>query len=196
MLGKQSAVIQRCRQHRDREASERREERPGEVMRRGNASCCGWMFHEWRTDDKSEWQANAAVDCARTASPLRALFRRCFPPPGLKNSTVPAFHLSARTSGTFLRAASHRCAKQSRTEVGFSPLAHLLVHQTASHWAGKNNSHKNYLCQKISGAVNPIVAAVPQRTSVFLFYSREKIRKCEREETAGYYSDYIASFGS
>lgn len=34
-------------------------------------------------------------------------------------------------------------------------LAYLLVQQTCRNWAGKNNSQKNYLCQKISsGALN------------------------------------------
>lgn len=117
----------------------------------------------------------------RTARlPIRALLPPLLPPTGPENSpvrsTAPALHLSARTPALFLRAASHRCAKQSRTEVGFSSLAHLLVHQTGRNWAGKNNSQKNYLCQKISGGALNQAAAVPERRAAvfFFFFPRRK----------------------
>lgn len=119
----------------------------------------------------------------RTARlPIRAPLPPLLPPTGPENSpvtsTAPALHLSARTPGMFPRAASHRCTKQSRTEVGFSSLAHLLVHQTARNWAGKNNSQKNYLCQKISGAALNQARAVPERRAAvffsFFFFPRRK----------------------
>lgn len=119
-LGKQSADNQRWRKE-----GERREKGGEERWRGGRNVSYSWMFHEWHTEDKSDWQRL----CSRCthSSPLGSL---PLPVP----PTLYHFYLSCLSpvcSGTlFLRlvtAVSRRCTKQSWTEVGF-PFAGLVTH--------------------------------------------------------------------
>lgn len=115
-LGKQSTDNQRWRKER-----ERREKGEEERWREGRNVSYSWMFHEWHTEDKSDWQRF----CRRCthSSPLSSL------PLPVPPTLYHFYHscLSPVCSGTlFLRLitdVSHHCTKQSWTEVGFPSLA-------------------------------------------------------------------------
>lgn len=104
-----------------RERGERKAERRGDGGRNVSYS---WMFHEWHTEDKSDWQQ--LCWCCTHSYPLVSLPLPV--PPSLYH--LHSSCLSPVCSGTLfltrLTAVSRRCTKQSWAEVGFPSLAQLF----------------------------------------------------------------------
>ena len=137
----------------NRERGERKEDRRGDGGRGGGGGnvSSSWMFHEWHTEDKSDWQ-RVRRRCTHS-SPLR-----------FSSSASPSHSLS------LLRLPSFTCLSGqpvSQTRRGcFTPLHKTKPEQrwallrwpsyssirSCGNWAGKDNTPRNYLCQEISSA--------------------------------------------
>lgn len=124
-----------------------REERPSEVTQGGNVSY-GWMFHEWHTEAKSDWQ--------QLVPPSHSLF-----PIRFSSSANPSHSLSLLPLLSFTCLLRHprfsdsyrlfHAAAQNKAEQRWAWLHWPSYSSIRSNWSG-NNSQKNYLCQKISSA--------------------------------------------